>query len=67
MATPVKKRGKKPVKPQLEEDDTSCLVQGVADTMRLGQSYKSIGFEKEHAIVNRALSDRGECAPASMN
>jgi hypothetical protein len=50
----------KPSKPSPEEDDTGCLVQGVAETMRLGQSYKSIGFDKERAIVNRALADRRE-------
>ena len=43
----------------LEEDDTNCLVQGVADSLRLGQSYQSIGFGREHAILNRALSARG--------
>jgi hypothetical protein len=49
-----------PSMPSLEEDDTFCLVQGVADTMRIGQSYKSIGFEKERAIVGRALADRSK-------
>lgn len=38
-------------------------MQGVADTMRLGQSYKSIGFVKERATINRALADRGGWSP----
>lgn len=47
-------------KPGLEEDDTLCLVQGVAESIQFGQSYKSIGFDKERAIVNRAFADRSE-------
>ena len=48
----------RPPLPSPEEDD--CLAQDVANSMRLGQSYKSIGFEKERAIVNQALVDRSE-------
>ena len=50
-----------------EEDDTGCLVEGVAETMRLGQSYKSIGFDRERAIVHRDLADRGEEGPANCD
>lgn len=44
------------------EDDTSCLVEGMVETMRLGQSYCSIGFMKECAIVNRGVAERSELA-----
>jgi len=54
-------------KPSPEGDDISCLVEGVADTMRLGQSYRSIGFDKERAIVNKALAERGEQASISVH
>ena len=53
----------KPPQPTVEEDDTSCLVEGVAETMRLGQSYRSIGFEAERAIVGRALAERSKYIP----
>jgi len=43
-----------------EGGDAECLVEGVADTMRLGQSYSGIGFKEERSIVNRDLAERGE-------
>ena len=64
------KKAVKPSKPSVErvksqmpgpeEDDTGCLVHGVAETLRLGQSYRSIGFNKERAITNQALAARRE-------
>lgn len=50
-----------PATPSQEEDnDDSCLVHVMAQTMRLGQSYKSIGFDKECAIINKDLAARSE-------
>jgi len=55
-ATTAMETAVKVLKPRPEGDDISCLVEGVADTMRLGQSYRSIGFDKERATVNKALA-----------
>lgn len=57
VATRVKGVATAPIR---EEEDDSCLVRVVAQTMRLGQSYKSIGFDKERAIINKALAARSE-------
>ena len=63
LPLPAKARVKKMAKhskPSVEEDDTASLVQAMAETMRLGRSYRSIGFDKECAIVNCALAERGK-------
>lgn len=44
-------------------DEDICLVEDVADTLRLGQSYRSIGFDGERAIVHKALADRSKYSP----
>ena len=43
--------------PGQAEDEDICLVEDVAGTLRPGQSYRSIGFDGEHAIIHKALAD----------